>query len=117
MEKYCLKCRKAFEKRRKDSYKQWEMKLYCSRGCASKRKIIRKKTSEVTKRKQSEAHKNCIFTELHRRKLSEAAKRREQKPLTEEHKKNISKSMYGEKNYQLKGGVAFVPYCPKFDER
>ncbi|OGL46460.1 MAG: hypothetical protein A2W05_07085 [Candidatus Schekmanbacteria bacterium RBG_16_38_10] len=63
----------------------------------------------------SEAKKGFIFSEEHRKHLSEAAKKVIKKPLSEEHKKKISNAhkrsgfkppaMYGVKNYRWKGGI------------
>ena len=56
--------------------------------------------SEITKQKISETKRGTVFTEEHKRRLSEAAKRRIRKPtgpLSEEHKMKISKTLAGRK--------------------
>ena len=50
----------------------------------------------------SEAKKGKKFTEETKRKMSEAQKNRKRPPMTEEHRKNISKSLMG--NSRRKNG-------------
>jgi hypothetical protein len=66
---------------------------------------VGKKLSEETRKKQSEAHKNKIFSDEHRRKLSENALKRPKKTLTLEHREKIRLSMLGKNSRPMPDNV------------
>lgn len=75
-----------------------------------------KKHSVESREKISDANKGKkphSFTKETRKKLSEV---RKGKKSSEETKKKQSLALMGEKSPMWKGGVSFIPYCPKFNE-
>ena len=77
--------------------------------------------SEETKKHLSEVRKGRpgTFTGKHhsveaRKKISDANKG---KIVSEETRRKKSEAVCGAKNYNWKGGITFLPYCPKFNKR
>lgn len=73
-------------------------------------------TKEIDERlnKLSKKRMGIIFSNEHLENLSVSHKN--QKP-SEEHKKILSKLWKGESNPSWKGGISYLPYCPKFNNK
>lgn len=82
------------------------------------------KRSNETKKRMSEALKGKYTGKKHwnyGKKLSKEqckkiSERNKDKNFSEEHKRKLSESHRGEKSVLWKGGISFLPYCPKFNK-
>lgn len=143
IKKKCITCGADFEVHPCTAAKN--KSVYCSQKCfglARRGKPAwntgkRGEYSEETYRKMSDAHKGKPspfkgvtgrYTEETRRKISDAGRRRKGQPgkkHSDETKKKLSvyftgrkrPELAGENHHLWKGGIAYLPYCNKFNKR
>ena len=71
------------------------------------------KLSEETRKRQSDARKGKPLSESTKKKISEKLKG---KKLSKETCLKMGESRKGNRNPSWKGGISYLPYCPKFNE-